>query len=160
MRRGHSLDVVLTLVLFCLFTGSVLIVLMLGVQTYQGVVASMESSYQERTAVQYIATKVSHYSGEDAVSVTQYGDGSALALQEYFDGEAYITYIYTLDGMLMELFCASDVDLEPNAGFSVFPVEGLELELTTPDLLRIACTDDTGTTRVYVGLHNGEGGSQ
>ena len=157
MRRGHSLDVLLSLVLFCLFAGSVLMVLMLGVESYQGVVQSMEDSYQERTCLQYIATKVNHYSGEHAVTVTQYGDGSALALCETIGGDAYVTYIYTHEGYMMELFCVSGADLDPSAGFKVMDVEGLEFTSVTDNLIYITCSGGGGTADVYVSLHSGEG---
>lgn len=157
MRRGHSIDVVLSLVLFCLFAGSVLMVLMLGVQSYQGVVQSMEESYHERTCLQYIATKVNHYSGENAVTVTDYGDGSALALGETIGGSEYVTYIYTYEGNMMELFCASDVELDPSAGFKIMGVEGLDFTAITDDLIHITCSSSSGTATVYVTVHGGEG---
>lgn len=157
MKRGHSLDVLLTLVLFGVFTASVLMVLMMGAQSYQGVVTSMKESYEERTCLQYIATKVAHYSGTDAVTVTEYGDGSALALKETINDNEYITYIYLYQGQAMELFCESDVELDPEAGFSIMDVEGLTIESVSSQLLHLTCTGSGGTAELYVGLHLGEG---
>lgn len=159
MKRGHSFDTVMTLVLFSLFTGAMLLVLMLGVESYQGISASVEQSYQERTCLQYIATKVSHYSGTGAVSVTEFGDGTALVLQESFDGDLYNTYLYEYNGMAMELFCASDVDLGPEAGFEIMAVENLQVEAVTQSLLQISCTGSNGGIATqFVQVHGGEGG--
>lgn len=157
MKRGHSLDVVMTLVLFCLFTGSVLMVLMMGVESYQGVATSMQQSYEERTCLQYIATKIDHYSGTDAVGVGAFGDGDALELRQTIDEIDYITYIYSYQGKAMELFCESDADLDPEAGFVIMDVEALELAQVRPDLLQISCTGSGGSASIYVGLHSGEG---
>lgn len=156
MRRGHSLDTLMTLALFCLFAGSVVMVLMMGVESYQKVSTSMEQSYEERTCLQYIATKVAHYSGEGSVSLTQYGEGTALALEETFDGSAYVTYLYVWDGMAMEMFCEKGVDLDPATGFPIMDVSNLTMEEVTPELLRISCTGSGGTASVLVGLHNGQ----
>lgn len=157
MRRGHSVDTVLTLFLFGLFAGSLLTVLLLGARSYQQVVASMEEIYEGRTCLQYIATKVSHYSGQGAVEVTQFGEGDALALHETIDGCAYITYLYLYDGQMKELFCETDVELAPEAGFSIMEIRQFTVELLTDNLLYLTCTGSGGTAQLYVELHQGEG---
>lgn len=158
MRRGHALDVVLSMVLFGLFAASILMVLMMGAQSYQSVVTSMEEGYEERTCLQYIATKVNHYSGTDAVEVTQFGEGSALALKETIDGYDYVTYIYFHEGQVKELFCECDVVLGPEAGFSVLWVEGFTVDAVDDNLLQLTCTGSGGTAQLFVGLSLGEGG--
>ena len=160
MKRGHSLDVIMTMVLFGVFAVSILMVLMMGAQSYQGVVTSMKESYEEGTCLQYMATKITHYSGSDAVAVGEFGDGSALLLNETIDGCQYTTYIYLYQGQVMELFCEQGVDLEPEAGFFIMDVEGLTLELVSPQLLSMTCTGSGGTAQLYVALCLGEGGIQ
>ncbi len=157
MKRGHSFDVVLTMILFGVFALSVLMVLMMGAQSYQGVVTSMKESYEERTCLQYIATKINHYSGENAVTVTEFGDGSALALTETIGGNNYITYIYLYNGYAMELFCEEGINLSPSAGFTIMELEGLTVEEATPNLIYLTCTGSGGTADLFVGLHQGEG---
>lgn len=156
MKRGHSIDVVMTLMLFGLFTASVLMVLMLGIQSYQGVVTAMEESYEERTCLQYIATKVNHYSGEGNVALTQFGDGTALALRETIDGDQYTTYLYHYDGVMMELFCEADATLDPDAGFFVLEMEEFEVTEVSDNLLSITCTGSGGSAQLYVALGEGE----
>lgn len=155
MKRGHSLDTVMTLVLFCLFTCAMLLVLMMGVQSYHGITQSVENS--ERICLQYMATKVAHYSGDGAVGVTDFGDGTALVLQETFDGDVYNTYLYSYNGTVMELFCASDVDLGPEAGFSIMDVASLTIEVVEDGLLWISCTSDEGITASRFVFVNGGG---
>ncbi len=159
MKRGHSIDTVMTLMLFCLFTGAMMMVLMLGVQSYQGISASVEQGYQERTCLQYMATKVAHYSGTGAVGVTDFGDGSALVLEDVYHGEVYYTYLYVYNGMVMELFCASDVDLGPEAGFTIMAAEALTIEVVNEGLLHLTCTGSGGGTATqFVQVYGGEGG--
>lgn len=153
MKKGHSLDAVLTMMLFGLFTGCVLMVLMMGAQSYQGVSTTVKENYEERTCLQYIATKVNHYSGADAVAVTTFGDGAALALYETIDQCDYVTYIYFYDGQVKELFCEWDVVLEPEAGFTIMEVEALEIQAVSQGLISLSCTGSGGTAQLYVGLH-------
>ncbi len=160
MRRGHSMDTILTLMLFGLFTGCLLMVLMLGAQSYQKVVDTMEESYETRTCLQYIATKVSHYSGEGALEMIRFGEGNALALYETIDDCPYVTYLYLYDGQVMELFCEVDVELSPQAGFSVMAVDDLTIQQVNENLLYLTCTGGDRTAQLYldISLHSGEGG--
>lgn len=158
MKKGHSLDVVASLVLFAFFSVSVLLVVMLGARSYQQVVQSIDESYENRTCLQYIVTKVSHYSGTDAVTITQFGDGDALVLQEEFDGELYTTYLYYYDGMLMELFCSAQVELLPSDGFSIVETDGFSIQTLAQNLLEITCTNQGQHTSVLVALQAVPGG--
>ncbi|MFI3312805.1 MAG: DUF4860 domain-containing protein, partial [Eubacteriales bacterium] len=144
--------------LFGVFAGAVLMVLILGAQSYQSVEQSIESGYEARTCLQYIATKARHYSGEGSASVTTYGDGDALVLEETIDGFQYLTYIYTHNGHAMELFCEAGVTLEPDAGFVIVAVDDLDIQLVSDGLLHLSCTDDDGEAQLYLTLHTGEEG--
>ncbi len=157
MRREHSLDTVFTLMLFGLFTGSLLLVLMLGAQSYQKVVATMDESYEIRTCLQYIATKTNHYSGENAIQLTQFGDGNALALYETIDNCDYVTYLYVYQGQVMELFCEVEVDLSPQAGFSIMSVDSLVIDEISDSLVLLTCTGGDGTAQLYLNLAHPSG---
>ncbi len=157
MRRGHGMESIATLVLFGLFAGSLLLTLLLGVKNYQQVVATMEDSYETATCLQYIATKVGHYSGEGHVSVTQFGEGSALALYETIDGTPYVTYLYLHDGQVKELFCEVKVDLEPEAGFSVMEMDQLTIQAVGDSLLLLTFAEEGNTAQLYVSLPGGGG---
>lgn len=156
MRRGHSLDTPLTLALFGLFTCCLLLVLMLGARSYQGIMEASEGSYTPRTCLQYIATKISHYSGENAVALTQFGDGDALALYQEIDGCPYVTYLYLHENQLMELFCGVDVVLSPEAGFFVMEISDLQIELVDDNLLSLSCEEEGVAAQLYLQLQLGE----
>lgn len=157
MKRGHSFDVILTMLLFGVFTCSVLAVLMMGAQSYQGIATTIQESYEERTCLQYIATKITHFSGENAVTVTEFGDGSALALEQTINDNDYITYIYCYNGYAMELFCEKGVYLEPSAGFHIMEVAELSMVAVADNLIHLTCTGSGGSAELFVGLR-GEGG--
>lgn len=156
MRRGHSFDTVITLALFGLFAVCLLVVLMLGAKSYKSVVTSMQESYEERTCLQYIATKIKHYSGSDYIEVVEFGDSSALALHENIGGSDYITYIYLYDGEVKELFCEKDTELHPEAGFSIMEMQEFCIELAGDNLIYFSCSSGEAMTELYMGIYGEE----
>lgn len=157
MKKQHSFDAIMAMVLFGLFAGAVLMVLLMGTQSYQSVVATTDAGYEAEICLQYMATKAAHYSGEDAVTVVEFGDGSALALTETIDDCDYVTYLYLYDDHLKELLCEAGVTLGPEAGFSIMEAADLSVEQVTSGLLRLSCTEQDGTSaQLYIALHGGE----
>ena len=115
MKRGHTIDVLFGLLLFCLFAVLMLVVLMSGVGAYRGIEQSMQSHFDQRTALSYISAKVRHYDQAGCVTVEPFGDGDALCLLEDIEGDTYCTWIYVKDGRLMELFAEADSGLPPDS---------------------------------------------
>lgn len=157
MRKGHTIDIVFVLLLFCIFAASVLLVLLTGAGTYQGIAESMENHYQERTCINYIATKIRHYDTEGSVELVD-GTGDAaikLKLSETIDGTAYNTFIYYYNGMVMELFTEEGLEIDAGGGFEIIEAEGITFEMASDNLLRIECTGAGGTSaELFVSLRS------
>lgn len=143
MKRGHTIDVLFGLLLFCLFAVLMLVVLMSGVGAYRGIEQSMQSHFDQRTALSYISAKVRHYDQAGCVTVEPFGDGDALCLLEDIEGDTYCTWIYVKDGRLMELFAEADSGLPPDSGQELLEVSGLELSWEG-NLLTVICTNSDG----------------
>lgn len=143
MRKERSMDVLFGLLLFTLFTVLILTVLMSGVGAYRGIERNMQSNYDQRTAVSYLATKIRHYDTAGGVSVESFGDLNALRLRQAVDGVTYSTWVYALDGQLMELFVEDGVELPPQSGTPVLEIESLELS-QDGNALQIACVGADG----------------
>ena len=80
-RNGKlSVDGVLALVLFGIFALCVLAVLLLGARGYQRLTERGQNSYNRRTAVQYITTRVHQADALSAVSIGSIGSAEALEL--------------------------------------------------------------------------------
>lgn len=133
MTEKHEIDGVFVLLLFVLFAGSILMVLLLGASSYEKLVQRDQESYNGRTGVQYIAAKLRHNDEADCVQVGSFSERDninadeipTLYLRMGTEGEFYYTKIYYYDGYIREVLCAEDSGLEPEAGQEILPARGL-----------------------------------
>lgn len=114
------------LLVFAVFAVCVLTVLLYGARVYGDLVQRGEESFRQRTAAQYVATRVQQ---AESVSVTDFGGCEALTIREDIDGRGYLTRVYCYGGYLRELFCAESAALEPQDGEKVIPAESLGLSI-------------------------------
>ncbi len=155
----HTLDVVFALVLFAVFTVSVLMVLMTGVTAYRNVAHSMQEQYEERTILSYISAKVHHYDAGGAVYPGLYQGTDVLYLDEEIDGTPYTTMLYYYDGAVRELFTQRETELSLDAGFEVLDAQALSFTLESDQLIRVDCTGASGNTAcLYLSIHS-QGGA-
>jgi len=153
----HYMDGLLVLLLFGVFAVSILSVLLTGARVYRTLNARDQSSYDRRTAVQFLATKVRQAPG--AVSVAPFGDVEALVLEEEIEGEHYLTRLYCHDGSLRELFSSAADSFEPQDGEIVLPARAMDLALED-GLLCVSLTAEDGTSlEFYLTLRAGREGA-
>lgn len=138
----HHMDGLLVLLLFGVFAVSVLSVLLTGARVYRTLNDRDQTSYDRRTAVQFLSTKVRQAPG--TVSVVPFGGVDALVLEEEIEGETYLTRLYCHDGSLRELFTNAADSFEPQDGEVILPAQAMELELED-GLLSVALTVGDGT---------------
>lgn len=157
MKKGHTVDVVFTLVLFCVFAASVMMALLSGAGVYKGVAETMAQSYEERTCLQYISAKIRHYNGDGGVFLGTFGENEALVLSEDIDGDLYNTYIYYYEGKVKELFADAELEFYPEDGFDIIEAQGISFEQTASNLIRIECTGASGNSaELLVNLRGAE----
>ena len=159
MRRekDHALNGLLALLLFGVFAACVLSVLLTGADVYQRLTERDHSSYESRTAAQYLATRVRQADRSGGVTVGTFGTSDALELWEDVGGEAYLTRVYCYDGWLRELFSGADGDFAPADGEKVLEADGLTLTLSPEGLLTAELTDGEGVSQqVCLYLRSGE----
>ena len=146
----------LSLLLFAVFAVCVLTVLMTGAGVYQRLADRDDSSYTQRTAGQYISTKIRQADSPDDICVDSFDGQPALTLRQDLGGVIFLTQIYCYDGYLRELFHLEDSGLSPQDGEMILPMEELSAELEN-NLLLIRMTDADGQSQQLVlSLRNGE----
>ena len=156
--RKHHIDGLLALLLFGVFAASILSVLLTGAQVYQRLTQRDQNAYDQRTCVQYLATKVRQAAVGSRVTVEQFGGADALTITEELGGEEYLTRIYCYDGWLWELFTADRDGFLPEDGEKLLSAQALTLELSG-GLLRAELTDSSGQTlSLTLALRGGEEG--
>lgn len=142
-ERGHLVDVLFTLALFCVFAATALIAVILGADIYSNTVSSMNRNYNTRTSISYLAEKVRQGDTAGGIATAQVNGQDALVLTQMLDGKQYETWIYTGDGELREVMVASGMEVKPQDGQSIMPIASLELQQNGA-LLTMTATDPQG----------------
>lgn len=154
-NRKFSMDGVLALVLFGIFALCVLAVLLLGARSYRQLTLCGQDAYNQRTAAQYIVTRVRQADRLDALSV----DGTeVLELTEIIDGEAYVTLVYCHGGYLRELFTPASSVCLLNAGECILPAQAVSFALEDGLLTADITAADGETVQISVYVRSGGGG--
>ena len=156
-QLNHSIDGLSVLFLFAVFAICILLVLLLGADTYRGITHRGQTACDQRTAVQYLSAKVRQAESGGAVSLSSSGAaGDTLSLSEVAGGEDYVTLIYCYDGWLREFFSAAGGEFSPDAGEKLFPARGLSLELEDGALSFALTEEDGDTLHFTLSLRGGE----
>ncbi|MDO4516176.1 MAG: DUF4860 domain-containing protein [Bacillota bacterium] len=155
--KQQDITTVAALLLLGVFAVCILSVLLTSARAYQTLTERDRVAFEQRTAIQYIATKVRQAPGQ--IQIEKFGDGNALLIPEEIDGTAYITRIYCHDGWLKELFTDKLSEVSPEDGEAILPARSLVLHQSDA-LLRIQLTDALETAQLYLSLRCTEGGDR
>jgi len=155
--RKRSISGLAALVLLGVFAAGILTVLLSGARAYQRLTERDAQSYDSRTSLQYLATKVRQTPSPDALALSDFGEGDSLLIRETIDGEDYWTQVYCYDGWLMELFTVAEAGLAPEDGEKILPAESLSFH-RSGDLLQLQIVDEAGAEHaLMLTLRGGEG---
>ena len=149
-RKKHSIDLVFTISLFCIFALSALGVTAAGAVLYQRTVRQERRDYNLYTALSYIEQKLKAWDQTEGITLEEGESGSVLCLHQTINGGSYRTYIYTYEGNLTELFIREDQEPDFSGGTPLLELENLELSYTDQGLLSIRVTEDQGASRTLL----------
>lgn len=148
----------MALLLFGVFAVCLMVVLLTGADSYQGLTRRDQVSSDSRTCAQYLATRVRQADIDQSVSVAEFDGGDALCFTQSVAGDDYVTRVYVYDGWLMELFCKADSSLAPGDGERIMAAQSLEA-WEEDGLLRLTVTPADGEpVELLLNLRSGEGG--
>lgn len=125
-KNASKITDLLALTVFAAFAVCLLIVLLFGAQLYQNLVQRGEESFRQRTATQYLRTRVQQ---AEHISLSDFQGCEALAIREEIDGISYVTRVYFYEGFLRELFSAESAALAPGDGEKIMPAESLDFQI-------------------------------
>ena len=158
--KKKSMSGVLVLLVFAVFTVSVLLVLLSGADTVKKLTQRDQNTYHHRTAVQYLTTKVRQSDQSGAVNVGETDGCSTLVLTEKIDGITYETRIYCYDGYLRELFCAKGAGLGATFGEEILPMDDFQVSFEDGFLSAVLCLPDGTKDHVVLQLRSLGGASE
>lgn len=152
VERKHNIDSVFVLLLFAVFAGSILLVLLFGASSYEKLVQRGNKAYSERTGIAYITAKLRHNDEKNSVYVGSFSqrkniqgdDINTLYLKLDGGDEEYFTKIYYYDGYIREVLCEEDAGLEPGAGNEILEAKGMSIS-KEGSLITVSITNMDGT---------------
>ena len=150
-------DGVLVLLLLAVFMVSVLFVLLTGADVVQRLSARDNASYDRRTAVQYLTTRVRQADAAGRVTVRDFDGCDTLVLTEEYDGIPYETLVYCYDGMLRELFAEAGYEQELSYGEEILPAAALQVSQDGAWLQMEITFADAAAETLILHLRSGEG---
>ena len=157
-RRHKGISSLAALLMLLVFAVALLAVLLGGANVYDRLTARDSESYDSRTCVQYLTTKVRQSENAAMVSLSQFGDGDCLTITEHINGVAFTTQVYCHDGCLMELFTLKGAGLPPEGGAKIIQAQALTLTQEGA-LLHMNIVDGNGTpSSISLHLRGGEEG--
>lgn len=144
--RGHLIDLLFTLSLFCLFTAAAFIVVIIGSNVYKSTAAHMEENYSTRTALSYVTEKIRQHDRSGGVSLVETDPGNMLILTDMLDEGTYRTYIYSCDGYLCELVIRDGTEFSKELGEKIIKVDSFSITDRGGGFLELAAKDKKSST--------------
>ena len=126
MRR-YSLDVIVVILLLCVYTTSALLLSVIGAQVYRQTADTMRYNYNNRTSILYIAEKVRHNDLVDSVRIDRVNGADALVLVERQSGRNYEVWMFVQDNILYEGVFAPGDWVDTSLCQSILPMESMRV---------------------------------
>lgn len=146
LNKG-KIDNLLVLLLFGVFAICILSVLLTGADAYQRISDRDQLSYDQRTAAQYLTTRVRQADRLGDVAICRFEGQDALAFTEVIEGDTYETLVYCYDGYLRELFVAAGGHFMPEDGEKVLAAQELSIQ-RDGQLLGVKLTSPSGEVQM------------
>ena len=144
--KNGSLSGLVALLTFVLFAICILFVLLNGAGVYRRLTERDQRSYDNRTCVQYVATKMRQAPSPTAVSTDTFEGVDSLLIFQDIEGSVFVTRIYCYENWLMELFTLADGDFYPEDGEKILPLCDLTIS-QNGDVFTFTLTDMEGNTQ-------------
>lgn len=148
IKRKHVIDLLFPIALFLVLAASSLFLVILAANVYQKSVAWEESNYESRTCLSYVTEKIRQSDENGGITVGTFDGMPCLMLHQTFGEQSYITYLYSYEGQLRELFVQEGVSMKASDGQAILDVDHFAVEEQEEGIFRISCTDENGKESV------------
>ncbi len=149
------------LLLFTVFSFCVVAVIMMGVQIYRTHTSRDRSSFDHRTAEQYITTRIRQSDTQGACFIGDFnsteGDasGDTFFFCETFGEDTYYTRIYCHNGYLYELFTPASCDFSKEDGEKILEMKSLTFHESNGGISANLVFSDGTERTLYINLRCG-----
>ncbi len=143
-RKRHTIDILFAVLLFFVFACSVVTVLLFGAGIYQNTVEASDRHFNSRTSLLYITNMVRQHDEADALAAGSLNGQDAIILKETYETGEYVTYIYSYEGALMEMFVEKGYELACEFGTKIMDIGSLEVENGDDGLIKVKAVSKEG----------------
>ena len=153
----HTIDILFTLSLFCVFAASAFIVVYIGADVYRTTVNNMHIGFDSGTALNFVSTKIRQHDESGNIRIDSLDGHSALVLEQSIGEAVFETWIYHYNGALKELFINREnrAGLRPGAGDELIRICGFEVSMPHERLISITViSGDDIYIRKLVGIRS------
>ena len=127
-----------SMLLFFVFLFCSVFTVLIGSRVYENIRERDNDSFYRDTAVSYVVNKIRQADQSGGVTVGETDDGTSfLLLTSQVNGAVYETWIYTMDGVLRELFTPRGSGLSVEDGLEICACPDLSFSLDEPDGKRL-----------------------
>lgn len=105
-----------TLLLFCLFAVCACLMIALSAQAYQKIQKEQQLHFETMNVFSYINNKIKENDLADSIEVMNIEGIDVLRLLNMEGDFVTATYIYSMDGMLYEIYAAADMEVSLDDG--------------------------------------------
>ncbi|WP_083258691.1 DUF4860 domain-containing protein [Cellulosilyticum sp. I15G10I2] len=144
MKAASNILFVLGLLL--VFVVSAFMLVLIGADAYKKITRDMESNFERRTPISYIAAKIRGADQKGQVSIVPKEGYDVLVLGQTIEGVDYETWIYAYEGQLYEAFIEKGTPIALADGMGMIEIQGLKMEELQERLLRFETMDHLGKT--------------
>lgn len=128
-NKKHVVNVLFTLLLLGVFALCAVFVSVLGAEVYRNSAARMQSNFDTRTSLVYIAEKLRQSASAD-FAIREIGGGQALVISEkYDDDKIYETWIFVSAGKLREATVAAGENVGALGGQEIMDMKSMAFEM-------------------------------
>lgn len=127
-----------------LFAACLLAVLLTGAKVYRTILDKNQAAFAQRSAVQYVTTRVRQADRADTIRVERIDGMDVLLLEETVNGKDYVTYVYCYEGKIRELFTKAGYEFSPQDGEVILDAKSMAFSWEAPILsVHILFVDET-----------------
>ena len=148
IRRRHVIDLLFPIALFLVLAASSLFLVILAANVYQKSVAWEESNYESRTCLSYVTEKIRQNDEKGGITAGTFDGVPCLMLHQTSGEQSYVTYLYSYEGQLRELFVAEGVSMKASDGQAILTVNNFSVTEQEDGIFKISCTDESGKEAV------------
>ncbi len=144
-ERGHVIDLLFTLALFCVFAATAFLVVLMGANIYKKTVTDMAQNNNTRTSISYLAEKIRQNDVMSGISIGDVEGAAALILEQKVGKSSYQTWIYSSGGALCEVMVAKGAKVKAADGQPIMELADLKIDRSEEGMLRLTTIDTDGT---------------